>query len=77
MRMFGHEHRLGTGVRVDVGLKGGGLSEYYTSTDWASPPVKLMDFIVGPAHDVHVTCDWNNSTPDRIFYPDEMCFASG
>lgn len=76
-RLFGHEHRLGAGVRVEVGPKGGPLEEIYVSKDWEDPPVQELRREVGPGSSVRVTCDWDNPTDARVMYPDEMCFAVG
>lgn len=76
-RMFGHQHRHGTGVRVESGPRDGTLDELYRSSDWEAPPVEKVDLTVGPDSAVRVTCDWNNTSTERLFYPDEMCFAVG
>lgn len=76
-RLFGHEHRLGTGVRVEVGPKDGRLEQIYASTDWQHPEVRELDLRVGPESSVRMTCGWDNPTGERVMYPDEMCFAIG
>jgi hypothetical protein len=77
LHVFGHEHRNGTGVRMDVGPRGGKLDTIYSSTSWEAPPVKDLDMQVGPGSAVRVRCDWENSSSARLVYPDEMCFAIG
>jgi len=78
--MFGHMHRFGTLVSVDLLPGGGGASQpLYTTAHWDNPAITTFDDgkLVGTADALHVKCDWSNSGPNRLGYPAEMCFAIG
>jgi hypothetical protein len=91
--MQGHEHQMGTGVTVDLipgdgglpaGLDAGledGAAFLYSTTIWDSPPYVLFGngagMPIGPADQIHVTCDWDNTGNAALSYPQEMCFAVG
>jgi hypothetical protein len=77
--MFGHEHRRGTGVHVEVAPAGGAMQPLYVSEDWDAPPVQLFEGgrAIGTGDTVSVTCDWDNESSERVRYPHEMCFAIG
>ncbi len=69
--MFGHQHRRGTGVSVDVGAQ-----RIYETKQWDGPPIST--FAGGmPIDTIRVTCDWQNDGDARLRYPHEMCFAIG
>ena len=77
--MFGHEHRLGTGVKVEVERAGGEREEVYQSHDWHAPPIQRFDegLDVGEGDRIHVACDWQNTGSEATRFPHEMCFAIG
>jgi hypothetical protein len=69
--MFGHQHRAGTGVSVDVGDQ-----RVYETKLWEGPPIST--FAQGmPIDTIRVTCDWQNDGDTRLRFPHEMCFAIG
>lgn len=78
----GHEHRYGTGVTASLlpaGAGDGGWQQLYTTTQWDSPPIEVVDggLTVGPSDQIKVTCDWNNTSGASLSYPQEMCYAVG
>jgi hypothetical protein len=78
--MFGHEHRRGTGVAVDLlGAGAASPQRIYETKQWDGPPIKTFagGQKLGMADAIRVTCDWQNESPDRLRYPHEMCFAIG
>jgi hypothetical protein len=78
--MFGHEHRRGTGVAVDV-LPGGtgAAARIYETKLWDGPPITSFESgqKLDVADKIRVTCDWQNDGPTTLRYPHEMCFAIG
>jgi hypothetical protein len=79
LRIFGHEHRYGTGVTVDLVQGGATPSALYHTTQWDSPPPLLFDPVLSlaPTDALHVKCDWSNTGSAELTYPKEMCFAIG
>jgi hypothetical protein len=77
--MFGHEHRRGVGVSVMQAPGGQNPAMVYATKEWDAPPVQLFDggHALGTSDKIRVTCDWDNTTPGRLRYPHEMCFAIG
>ncbi len=77
--MFGHQHRMGTSLDVQHRPGGKGGDGIYHSTDWENPG--LTDFGAGMALStddvISVTCNWDNTSGDRLRYPHEMCYAIG
>ncbi len=76
--MFGHEHRFGSGVGVNV-VRGGASENVYHSTDWEHPPLARFDggLDLATGDSIRVGCDYHNTGADRLRYPQEMCFAIG
>lgn len=78
--MFGHQHRRGVGVSVDLlPGKGGAPERLYETKQWDGPPIAKFDSgkTLGMADSIQVKCDWQNDSPTRLGYPHEMCFAIG
>lgn len=77
--MFGHEHRHGTGVTVDLMAASQPSKELYKTTVWDNPPTTHFEtpIDVGMTDKVKVACDWNNQDAKGFRYPHEMCFAIG
>jgi hypothetical protein len=75
-RIFGHEHRYGTGVTVE---RVGDATPIYQTKQWDSPPILQFDtgLPLSKGDQVRVSCDWNNPTATLLSYPTEMCFAVG
>jgi hypothetical protein len=79
LRMFGHEHRYGTGVTVDWSKAGAPATSLYQTKEWDSPPPLLFNpaMALAPEDSVHVQCDWTNTGSAELTYPKEMCLAIG
>lgn len=78
--MFGHEHRHGTGVAVDLLAGGmGSPQRLYETKQWDGPPITTFDAgqALGMTDAITVTCDWKNEGATTLRYPHEMCFAIG
>ncbi len=77
--MFGHQHRMGKGLDVLHQPGGEGGDAVYASKDWENPGTK--DFgagmALGPDDVLRVTCNWDNTSANRLRYPHEMCYAIG
>jgi hypothetical protein len=75
-RIFGHEHRFGTGVTID---RVGDATSIYQTKQWDSPPILQFDagLSLAMGDQVRVSCDWMNPTATALGYPTEMCFAVG
>ena len=76
--MFGHQHRMGKTLEVFRGPDAK-ASQIYESTDWEYPGT--TDFgeslSLTPDDVLRVQCDWSNTSPNRLRYPHEMCYAIG
>jgi hypothetical protein len=79
LRIFGHEHRYGTGVTVDWIKAGGAPAALYQTMQWDSPPPLLFSppMALAAADALHVHCDWDNTGSAELSYPKEMCLAIG
>ncbi|MEP7120137.1 MAG: hypothetical protein ABJE95_04465 [Byssovorax sp.] len=78
--MFGHQHRRGVGVTVDLlSGKDSAPERLYETKQWDGPPITKFDGgkTLGTTDSIQVKCDWQNDTPTRLGYPHEMCFAIG
>jgi len=78
--MFGHEHRRGTGVTVDLLPGGKGApARVYETKQWDGPPIATFEGgrALGTSDAIQVKCDWQNDSPTSLGYPHEMCFAIG
>ena len=77
--MFGHQHKRGTGVRVELLPAGGAAAPLYETTEWEAPPIAQFEGgqALGEGDAIRVSCDWQNDSPERLRYPHEMCFAIG
>ena len=75
-RIFGHEHRYGTGVTVE---RIGDAAPIYQTKQWDGPPILQFDagLPLAMGDQVRVSCDWSNPTTTELSYPTEMCFAVG
>ena len=77
--MFGHQHRMGTALDV-LHLPGGKAGDaIYHSVDWENPGITTFDGGMDVTTDdvLRVTCKWDNTSPNRLRYPHEMCYAIG
>lgn len=77
--MLGHQHRMGTSLDVQF-IPGDGNApvDLYESTDWHAAPLATFDGLtVSTTDKLAVTCEWTNTSPERLRYPREMCFAIG
>lgn len=79
----GHEHRLGTGVQVEVASSSAdpGTSVYDPDVfTWSEPPTVFHDppFQIPDGGGFRFTCEWINDTGGNIHFgesaEDEMCF---
>jgi hypothetical protein len=83
-QLAGHQHDLGTHVRIAYTPKGGEERVLFDETwnkEWAFNP-KFLDFsaapmLVGPGDRLHVDCEWNNPGASALHFPEEMCGAIG
>jgi hypothetical protein len=77
--MFGHEHRMGVALDVINKPGGQGGEMLYHSENWEAPPIMSFDSPLNltPEDVLSVHCKWNNTSPDRLRYPHEMCYAIG
>jgi hypothetical protein len=75
-RIFGHEHRFGTGVTVE---RMGASTPIYQTKQWDGPPILEFDagLALAKGDQVRVSCDWANPGATELSYPAEMCFAVG
>jgi hypothetical protein len=83
--MIGHEHTNGkhfTLKQLGTGSNGGATVLY--DTDWqpyfmSHPPVRLFDLsaplVLSSAHQLEITCDWQNDTSSAMTFPTEMCIS--
>lgn len=80
--LFGHEHELGKHFMFERMDDNDNPVETLYETDWAAeyashPPRKLFT-MDKPLHfpagmKVRQTCNWENTTPDPVTFPREMC----
>jgi hypothetical protein len=79
LTMFGHEHRLGTGIQVGLTRAGGAEEPLYESSDWHASPITHFEggLALGTADSLRVGCDWQNTGTDTVMFPHEMCYAIG
>jgi hypothetical protein len=83
-QLAGHEHDLGTHVRMAFTPSGGTervLFDEDWNNEWAFNP-KYLDYaatplVASPGDKLRIDCDWNNKTPDTVRFPREMCGAVG
>jgi hypothetical protein len=77
--MFGHEHRMGTGVDVTHINAAGDRTSLYSTTVWDGPPIQSFDggLNLTDTDSIEVKCQWDNTGTDVLRYPHEMCFAIG
>ena len=76
--MFGHQHRRGTGIAVDMHA-GSTPERVYETELWEGPPIARFDdgLDLTPDGGIRVACEWQNESTDVLRFPHEMCFAVG
>ena len=79
LRLFGHEHRRGTGFRVEHIDENAKSETIYETKLWDSPPIKEFPggFPLSAKDQLRVSCDWQNESNHELSFPEEMCFAIG
>lgn len=79
----GHAHKLGTNVRVSMGIRGAGdMQPVYDVPDFqwseAETVYHMPPKVLPQGAGFQVTCDWQNTSEKRVQYgvsaEDEMCF---
>jgi hypothetical protein len=83
-QLGGHQHDLGTHVKITFTPSGGEGSVLFDepwNKQWTFDP-KLLDMSqtpmkVGPGDKLRVDCDWNNPHAESVRFPSEMCGAIG
>jgi hypothetical protein len=79
-----HQHRRGTGVRVDrIDAAGNDLGELVESPNWEHPTVDWYTnaLRIPAGGGLRFTCDWQNDDDHAVTFgvtsEDEMCFVTG
>jgi hypothetical protein len=83
-QLAGHEHDLGTHVKISFTPSGGTERVLFDEdwvNEWAFNP-KYLDYaakplVTNPGDKIRIDCDWNNPTADIVKFPREMCGAVG
>lgn len=80
--LTGHQHRLGTGVRIATAETEAGADTVLYNPEsfaWAEPPTEYFDppIEVAPGGGFRLQCSWKNTTSDQVTFGesanDEMC----
>jgi len=81
----GHEHKFGTNVTVQMGMKDGPLTPVYDidNFSWSEPPTVYHDpaIVLPQGGGFELQCDWDNTGSTTVKFgesaDDEMCFFWG
>lgn len=83
LSMIGHQHQWGTHVRAErLGEEAEMIFDHDYTPEMISQPIttdfSLEDpFVFAAGESVRMTCNWHNTSDDRITFPREMCVLFG